>query len=126
MPDDLPAPIRDYIDAYNAKDVDRMIDCLADHVTFENRSGGAVDTVAKTRAEFRQLAESAVQLFASRKQEVKNHITVAGTTLVEIEYHAVLAADLPNGMKAGQIVQLSGRSLFDLGNDGITRLIDES
>ncbi len=126
VPGNLPDPIRLYIDAYNAKDVDGMLQCVADHIAFRNTSIGQVDITANTKPDFRHLAEAALPLFIWRKQDVTNHISVAETTLVEIDYEALLAADLPNGLKAGQILRLKGRSLFDIKAGRIARIIDES
>jgi hypothetical protein len=57
---------------------------------------------------------------------VRRAITVADTTLVEIDYAATVAADPPEGWTAGQRIALRGASLFRVRDGLIDRLIDES
>ena len=46
--------------------------------------------------------------------------------MVEIDYAATVAADLPNGWKAGQELAFRGASYFELSDGLISRIIDES
>ena len=122
----LPDVIARYIDAYNRKDVDGMVACLTDSVRFENRTGGAVTATATDKARFADMARAGAALFAERRQTVRRAITVADTTLVEIDYAATVAADPPEGWTAGQRVALRGASLFRLRDGLIDQLVDES
>ncbi len=122
----LPDPIETYIDAYNRKDVEGMLMCLAGNVFFQNISGGEVTAEALDKQSFEQMARFGASAFESRQQKVVNAITVAGTTLAEIDYTAVVATDLPNGWKAGQKLAFSGASAFRVEDGKIISIVDES
>lgn len=122
----MPDVIARYIAAYNDRDVDAMLACLAETIRFENRSGGIVTATAEDKAAFAALAHAGVAAFAERRQTVRHTITVGDTTLVEIDYAATVAVDLPNGWTAGQRLAFRGASLFRVRDGLIDRLIDES
>lgn len=122
----LPKPIESYIAAYNAIDVDALLACLTDDVHFQNIAEGAVNAETRDREEFAALAHAGAAAFAARRQTVTQSITVAGRTMVEIDYAATVAADLPNGWKAGQELAFRGASYFELSDGLISRIIDES
>lgn len=122
----LPDLIEAYIDAYNRKDVEGMLMCLADNVFFQNISGGEVTAEASDKQSFADMAKSGASAFETRHQKVVNAITVAGTTLAQIDYAAVVATDLPNGWKAGQTLAFSGSSAFRVKDGKIVSIVDES
>lgn len=122
----IPAVIAAYIAAYNARDVDGMLDCLADEVVFRNLSAGQVTAEAIGKLSFAQMAHAGAAAFSTRRQAVTQAITVADTTLVEIDYTATVAADLPNGWKAGQGLAFVGASLFRIRSGQIVEIIDQS
>lgn len=122
----LPSVIEAYIEAYNRKDVEGMLACLADNVSFQNISGGEVTAEASDKQSFAEMAKFGASAFETRWQEVTNSITVAGTTLVEIDYSAVVSTDLPNGWKAGQNLAFSGSSAFHIVDEKIVSIVDES
>lgn len=123
---DLPEVIDAYISAYNRKDVDGMLACLSETVHFRNISDGEVNAEAKDKAAFAEMAAFGASAFEARKQTVTNAITVADTTLVEIDYTATVAKDLPNGWKAGQALAFSGASAFRIEDGMIVSIVDES
>ncbi|MGQ2902032.1 nuclear transport factor 2 family protein [Neoaquamicrobium sediminum] len=123
---ELPTPIESYIAAYNAIDVDAMLVCLADDVHFQNVAEGAVNAETRDKKEFAALARAGAAAFSARRQTVTQSITVADRTMVKIDYAATVAADLPNGWKAGQELAFRGASYFELSDGLISRIIDES
>jgi len=122
----LPDIIQRYITAYNDLNVAGMLSCLSDDVEFQNISNGEINTHTTTKEAFKNLADMGVTAFKSRKQMVVYSISVGTTTLVQIDYQAVVAADLPNGWKKGQELQFSGASAFEITDEKISRIIDQS
>ncbi|WP_164870877.1 nuclear transport factor 2 family protein [Mesobaculum littorinae] len=122
----LPDVIETYIDAYNRKDVDGMMACLSDKVVFQNIADGQITAEAAGRETFREMAEFGASAFERRRQTVTNTVTVVDTTLIEVDYSAVVAKDLPNGWKAGQELVFSGASAFRIEDGMIASIIDES
>jgi len=82
----LPAVIQDHISAYKPKDVEGMLACLAEEVTFRNIPAGTETTAASNKTVFAEMAE------------------IADSTRV--------ATDPPNGSKAGQDLKFSGTPLL--------------
>ncbi|MEP0547057.1 MAG: nuclear transport factor 2 family protein [Rhodothermales bacterium] len=113
-----------YIAAYNAFDVAGMMATVHPAVEFENVSDGVVD--AGEVGAFRAMAESATALFASRRQTVTAFDPSGAGASVEVDYEGALAADLPNGMAAGDTLRLAGRSEFEFADGRIVRIRDLS
>ena len=103
-----------------------MIKNLADDVVFENVSNGKVDLRTEGLEAFKKQAESAKQYFVQRKQTIEswefNNIKVS----IDINYEAVLATDLPNGLKAGDTLNLKGISEFEFESGQIKKITDKS
>ncbi len=122
----LPEVIAAYIAAYNQMDVAGMIACLSDDVVFRNIVDGDVTVETSGKQAFSDLASAGVQAFKTRHQVVTKMITVGTVTLVEIDYSAVVSADLSNGWKAGQQLRFRGASAFRVEDGRIVSITDQS
>lgn len=120
------AIVEGYIAAYNALDVKAMLGFLHLEIVFKNVAGGEVNATATGIDEFREMAEQSKSLFASRLQVIASFDSSEDTARVGIKYKAVLAADLPNGMKAGDTLHLNGTSVFKFRDDKLYRITDYS
>lgn len=115
-----------YIEAYNLMNIDRMMTFLHPEIEFKNIANGTVNARASGLAEFRRLAERTAALFSSRQQRITDFWTDGDQANIEVSYEAVVARDLPNGMKAGQTLWLTGRSEFTFVEGKIYRITDYS
>lgn len=118
--------IAQYIAAYNRFDVDGMCACLHPDIHFENWSGGQLTLTLDGMEAFRAQAHAACAYFSKREQTILQFMAKQDRVLLEIGYKATLAVDFPNGMKAGETLQLQGKSEFGLRNGLIIILRDES
>jgi hypothetical protein len=118
--------IQKYIDAYNAFDVDGMLKLLSPDVRFENWSGAHLTTDASGIAEFRQLAEQAKTIFSEREQRITAFKQGADYVTVGIAYRGQLAVDIPDGPRAGTVLELNGESEFAFDGHLISRIVDRS
>lgn len=118
--------IKNYISSYNEFDIDGMTKDLSENVVFENVSNGNVELRTEGLKEFRKQAESAKQYFSERKQTIKSWDFTESKITIGIDYLGVLAIDLPNGMKAGETLELKGTSEFEFENGKIKSIIDKS
>ena len=118
--------IKDYITAYNNFDIEKMLTHLDEQIKFENISNGVTNMTLTDLNSFREQAEQAKKLFTTRKQTIKSWIHQDNLTEIEIEYNAVLAIDLPNGLKKDDILNLEGKSIFKFSEDKIIELTDIS
>ena len=115
-----------YIQAYNAKDVDAMLSFFDDACVFENISGGKVTIRTDGKAELEALARKTAPAFASREQKVMSLTEGQGRVVAEIDYHAVLQADLSPELKAGSRLDLRGVTVCEFAGGKIHRLSDYS
>lgn len=120
------ALIEYYLDAYNSFDIKRMIAAFHPDIEFKNVSGGKVSAIASGIEQFRVLVEQTEKMFSSRQQSIKTFEATGDQASIEIDYAGVLAVNLPNGMKAGETLQLTGHSDFVFQDQKIYRLTDYS
>lgn len=119
-----------YVAAYNAFDIEGMLRELHEAVVFNNQSGGVTTHQTTGIAAFRAQAEAALTMFSERRQQILGYREPAdggGAEIsIEIAYTATLANDLPNGMKAGEVLRLRGWSDFRFQDGKIIAITDRS
>jgi ketosteroid isomerase-like protein len=118
--------IEPYIDAYNRMDVDDMLLVVHPDVEFESISAGVVNARTSGVAELKALAQQSISLFSERRQVIESLEIVDSRAVASITFRAVVASDLPNGLKKGQILSLSGRSEFEFQDGKISKITDIS
>jgi len=118
--------IERYVRAYNDFDIDGMVALLHPDCTFQNESGGTVNASTSGIPQIRELAEKSRELFSSRRQVITSFKRDGDAMAVEIDFDAVLKADIPNGPRAGEILKLHGRSVFRIRDGLIHALTDYS
>lgn len=117
--------IENYIMAYNSFDIESMVKLLHKEIMFRNFTNGEMNTETRGIQEFKELAEKSSKIFSSRRQTVIDYNAIEDKAEVQIEYEAILAVDLPNGLNSGdKILQLKGKSIFGL-NEGEISLIED-
>ena len=118
--------IKNYIDGYNQFDIEKMVMDFDDNNVFENLQNNEINLSLKGLTAFKEQAEIAKTYFAKRTQTVKSFRHFDNSTEIEIDYTAILAMDLPNGLKKGQELTLSGKSVFEFENNKVIKLTDIS
>jgi ketosteroid isomerase-like protein len=115
-----------YIDAYNRMDIAEMLLTVHPDVEFKNISGGIVNVSSNGIAELKALAEQSVLLFSERHQDILSFESNETKAVASIGFRAVVANDLPNGLKKGQVLNMSGRSEFEFRDGAISKITDIS
>jgi hypothetical protein len=118
--------VKQYIQAYNEFDIDSMLVKLHPSIIFKNISHGEVDHITVGLEAFKAQAQKAATYFQYREQLISDLKIEDQLAEVAIDYKAILAIDLPNGMKQGETLQLKGRSVFRFENDLIISIEDYS
>lgn len=118
--------IEKYIAAYNAFDVDGMLELLSPRVRFENWSGDHLTTQVSGIDEFKQLAIQAKAMFSEREQRVTAFKHGLDSVTAQIAYRGRLAVDIPDGPSAGSVLDLKGESEFSFEGGLISKIIDRS
>lgn len=103
-----------------------MLNGLHPQVEFKNISAGVVNASANGVAELKALALQSLSLFSERHQKIESFEIQYPVAVATIAFHAVVATDLPNGLKEGQVLNLSGRSEFEFQDGAISRITDIS
>ncbi|RPD49682.1 nuclear transport factor 2 family protein [Hymenobacter sediminis] len=116
--------VQDYIEAYNRFDIDGMLRQLHEDVVFRNVSNGEVNLTLTGKEAFLQQAQQALQYFTQREQRVTDWQVADSRVEVLLDYTAVAAMDFPTGLKAGDTLQLQGKSVFQFA-DGLIISIDD-
>jgi hypothetical protein len=118
--------IKNYINGYNQFNIDKMVADFADKINFENIQNDEINMSLSGLTAFKQQAEQAKAYFLERTQTVKSFNHIDNRTEIKIDYKAILALDFPNGLKKGEELNLSGKSIFEFDGDKIIKLTDIS
>lgn len=118
--------IENYVRAYNSFDIDEMLSGLHEKIIFKNISNGETTLELNGIEAFEDQARQVVGLFAEREQKITDFVCNEETCEIEIEYSATIAADLPNGLKSGDKINLKGKSLFRFADGKIIEIQDIS
>ncbi len=118
--------VESYVSRYNSFDVAGLLDLLDDDVVFENESNGEITARSDGKAEFESLASESAKVFSARQQVVTAIEMSELAAMVNIDYSGTLAIDLPNGLKAGQVLELKGQTYFEFQNGKISHIKDVS
>jgi len=118
--------IESYVAAYNSFNVEAMLQFVHPDVVFKNVAGDEVNAIATGIHEFRKMAELSKSLFSARSEQITAIVSVGDTATADISFEAVLAADLPTGMRAGGVITLKGRSVFEFLDGMLYRITDYS
>lgn len=118
------AAIGSYLDAYNSFNVAGMLAGLHPDVQFEHSTNGEVTVRLDGKAAFEAQATRAAAWFTERTQRVTAFRWQDEQAEADIDYVAITATDLPNGMQAGTVLSFSGRSRFSF-REGLIVLIQD-
>ena len=118
--------VKNYIDGYNQFDCDKMFIDFDENVVFENIQEGELTMSLIGLMALRQQAEQAKNYFTARAQTIKSFKHLGDETEIEIDYHAILGMDFPNGLKKGDELKLKGKSIFKFLNSKVIKLTDIS
>lgn len=116
--------IQRYVKAYNNFDVDKMLVDMADNVKFENIADGLVTLSIEGKEALKEQMENAKKVFSKRTQTISQYTYNKDYAAIKVNYSAIAAVDLPNGVKAGDPIELSGKSIFMFRDNKIIELKD--
>ena len=115
-----------YIEAYNRMDVDEMLLTVHPDVDFKNSSEGVVNASTRGVSELRALALQSLPLFSERQQTIESFQCEGSRAVATVAFRAVVANDLLNGLKSGQVLSFSGCSEFEFRDGAIWKITDIS
>jgi hypothetical protein len=95
-------------------------------VEFKNISSGVASASSSGVAELGALAQQTLSLFSERQQVIRSFEIRGRRAVASIAFRAVVASDLPNGLRKGQFLSLSGRSEIEFRDGAIAKITDIS
>ena len=117
--------VKNFINAYNSLNVESMITYLHPEIEFKNISSGVENVYTKGIEEFKELANNSIKIIKEREQKITSYTESDDTVNVEINFRGILAMDLPNGLKSGEILVMNGKSKYVFKDNLIILLVDE-
>jgi len=119
--------IYQYVKAYNELDVPNMVGQMVDAIIFDNYENNQSTLHLEGIDEFKKQAVDALAYFTERRQKILSLTHKPNATEITVAYEAIAGMDFPNGIKEGDKIQLSGRSVFEFSPAGkISKLTDYS
>ena len=118
--------VNQYLQAYNAMSVKKMIDCLDAKIVFENYQADQLTHRIIGLDGFEKQADEALAYFSERNQHVLHWEEKPDCLEVKIVFKATAAQNFPNGITKGQEIQFEGQSTFYFTNQKISKIIDRS
>jgi len=113
-----------YLNAYNTFDIEGMLSLLHADVEFTNVEGGVATAKTSGIDELRKLAAQSKAGFSSRRQTPTRFEADGDQAVIEVAFRGLLACDLPNGIKRGQVLELVGKSEFRFRDGRIHQITD--
>ncbi|MCE5215292.1 MAG: nuclear transport factor 2 family protein [Methanobacterium sp.] len=118
--------IDQYIKAYNEFDIENMLKNVHPDVEFKNIANNEINVHIKGSKTLKKQAEDSTKLLKKREMKITEQVIDGDLVENKIEFKAVLAIDIPEGPKAGELVKLKGKSIFKFKNDKIISIEDIS
>ena len=118
--------VKQFISAYNSLNVEKMLEFLHPEIIFKNISNGKVSVETHGISEFQEIANQSLAIFKERKQKIVSYSEVEDKVKLIISFHAILAIDLPNGLKIGDSIDLKGESEYLFKDNLLLSIIDDS
>lgn len=107
-----------YVKAYNQMDAENMIADFSDDIIFQNVMSGEKTMELQGIEEFKKQAIEALSYFSEREQSIESITHQYNSTEIVINYRAIPAMDFPNGLKKGDNIELTGKSIFEFSTEG--------
>lgn len=118
--------IDEYLRAYNNFNVENMIKDVHEDIVFRNIANGEVNLELKGKEALKNQAEQAVNLFKKRKMNITEQKCENNVVENIIDFTGILAVDIPDGPKEGEIIKLKGKSVFQFEKGKIILIEDIS
>jgi hypothetical protein len=103
-----------------------MLLLLHPDVQFTNIFKGNVNVRTSGISEFEKLAKQSALMFKEREQKIVSIKENGDVVYVQVEFNAILAADMSSDLKTGDKISLIGKSEYKFMDDLIYSITDES
>lgn len=115
-----------YVSGYNAFNMKKMLSPLHSKIVFENHVKDELTMKLEGIKSFKKQAQKGFDIYSKRKQELLSMDHEEGKSTAIVNYSGTLKVDIGDQMKKGQVMNISGRSVFTFQDDRIIKLEDYS
>ncbi len=120
MPSMVPPVLQEWLDAWNARDADRIVACLADDAVYEDVPLGAMN---RSAAETRQFVAVAWKGFPDLRFEAVEASALGEHAVFEWTMAGTHTGDFPGLPPSGRSFSVRGVSVVELASNGRIRRI---
>ena len=115
-----------YLSGYNSFNIKKMLLPLHSKVVFENyKNGEQTMKLAGVKA-FKKQALKGFEMFSKRRQEILSIEHKEDTAEALVNYSATLKVGIGDKRKAGDVMNLTGKSIYHFKDDRIVKIEDHS
>ena len=116
--------IDEYINAFNKFDVANMVKDLHEDMEFKNITNGEVNAQLKGKSAFENQLKQGDNLFKKREMKIIDQKCENDIIENNVDFKGVLALDIPDGPKAGELIKIKNKSVFHFKNGKIILIED--
>jgi len=114
-----------YIQGYNSFNMKKMLLPLHSTIVFENYKNGEAKMKLEGIKAFKKQAQKGFDMFSRRRQEILNFEHIDDLVEVLINYSATLKVSFGD-KKKGDVMNLTGKSIYHFKDDRICKIEDHS
>jgi hypothetical protein len=114
-----------YLNGYNSFNMKKMLLPLHSKVVFENYKNGEQKMKLEGIKAFKKQAQKGFQMFSKRRQEILSIEHKDELCEAVINYSATLKVSIGD-KKAGEVMNISGKSIYHFQDDRIVKIEDYS
>lgn len=118
--------IKTYVDGYNTFNMKKMLLPLHSKIVFENYSKDELTMRLEGIKAFKKQAKKGFEMFSKRRREILSLEHQEDRVVALTSYTATLKVDLGDQMKKGQVMSISGKSIFYFQEDRMSKIEDYS
>lgn len=115
--------IKDYLQACNQFDTERLVANIHDNLFFQNISNDKVTIETTDKAAFIEQAELTKTFFKERTITPTNWQVDGNTIKVSVDYKAILAVAFSDTLQPGDNFNVVGEMCFSFDGDKVTHLV---
>jgi hypothetical protein len=116
--------VMNFIHAYNDLDIDRMLRDIHEDVQFENVTNGKTDLSIRGIDAFEKQAKTDAGFFKTRDEKILKICFIGDIVELTVDFYGILARDMSEELKAGNALQVVGKSIFSFQDDKIISIKD--
>ena len=114
-----------YLMGYNTFNMKKMLLPLHSKIVFENYKNGIMGMKLEGVKAFKNQAQKGVQMFSKRRQEILSIEHTEDKAIAVINYSATLKIGYGD-KKPGEVMNITGKSIFHFKEDRIVKIEDHS